>query len=163
MNFYLLVGGLLLATAVMWMVGRWIRTRFTPGGRLTRQLVSFKYGITGKPDYVIYQDGKPIPVVVKSGKANTAPHDSHIAEVIVHCLLIEETVDIAPPYGLIRYDNRAFEVDYDNEMFEMLLDALEAIHHDKRHFDDGPPDRSHKIEQRCFACRHRRRCDQSLT
>ena len=162
MNFYLLVGGLVLATAVMWLVGRWIRLRFTPGGKLNRQLVSWKYGITGKPDYVIYHDSKPIPVLVKSGKAESAPHDTHIAELIVHCLLIEETVNIAPPYGVIRYDDRTFEVDYDDEMFEMLLEVLETMHRDREHLADRPLNRSHDSERRCYACRHCRRCDQSL-
>lgn len=168
MNYFLVLALLVVGSVALWWAGRWLRQRFSflgtglrPARGLRGQLASYRYGITGKPDLIIERDGLPIPVLIKSGRANTTPHESHIAQIIVYCLLVEDATQTAPPYGIIRYDNRTFEVDYDDEMYEMLIDLLEEMHAEREHF--GPElARSHSIRQRCFACRHRTRCEESL-
>lgn len=168
MTFILVLLGLLVGSGVFWWGGRWMRRRlpfthtsYHPAQGLPRQLVSQKYGITGKPDLIIEQGDYLIPVLVKSGRANTSPHESHIAQIAVHCLLIEDVAGQAPPYGIIRYDNRTFEIDYDDEIYEMLIELLDEMHNEREYFAEEM-DRSHDITQRCFACRHRKRCPQSL-
>lgn len=161
MSGILLILLLMIAATILWLAGRWIRLRFTQEG-LGGQLVSWQYGVTGKPDYIIERDGVKIPVLVKGGKAGSAPHDSHMAEVVVYCLLIEEATSVAPPYGVIRYDNTTFEIDYDDEMYDMLMEVLAEMHEERQHLEGTPPDRSHPIERRCYACRHCKHCEQSL-
>lgn len=163
MYLILLIGGLLLGSVMLWLGGRWLRQRLSgnPFPALQGQLVSLKFGITGKPDLILAHNGYPIPVITKQGQAPKSPHDSHVAQILVHCLLIEETTQTAPPYGVIRYDNRTFEVDYDDQMYEMLLDLLEEMHHDRAEGIDLLP-RSHRKERRCAGCRHRKKCDEKL-
>ena len=48
--------------------------------KLRQQMVSWEYGLTGSPDYVVDHDGYPIPVLKKLGRApEHEPHDSHVA------------------------------------------------------------------------------------
>ncbi len=127
--------------------------------RLRQPLVSWEYGISGQPDYVVEHDGQPIPVLARSGLApGNAPHDSHVAQVLVYCLLFHETTGSAPPYGIVRYGDRTFEVDYSESAVDALLDLLEEI----RAVGEELPPRSHDVGRHCFACRHRRICDESL-
>lgn len=128
--------------------------------RLNRQLVSYDYGITGRPDYVIDRDSLPVPVLRKIGHAPDAPYDSHVAQILVHCLLIETTVRVPPPFGIVRYNERTFEVDYDPPAFDALMHLLEEIRSEKKH--TTIPHRSHEIRRRCFGCSHQSTCDESL-
>lgn len=124
-------------------------------------LVSWEYGITGKPDYLVDHNGYAIPIMVKTGPAPDSPHDSHVAQILVYCLLVHETTQVPPPYGIIRYADRAFEVDYTESAAETLISAIEEMH-TQRQFKSLPP-RSHDVARRCFACRHRKRCRERLT
>ncbi len=129
--------------------------------RLQQQLVSRDYNLTGKPDYIVDHDGLPIPVLVKSGQApGKDPHDSHVAQVLVYCLLIHETIKTPPPYGIIRYADRTFEIDYNESTVHALLDLIDEINAIRQ--SEDLPARSHQSPRRCYACRHQRICDQSL-
>lgn len=163
MSLVLVILGLLIGSVLLWVGGRWLRQRLSgnPFPNLQGQLVSFKYGVTGKPDLILQQGGYPIPVITKRGAAPKTPHDSHVAQILVHCLLIEDTTQITPPYGVIRYDNRTFEVDYDNDMYEMLIDLLDEMHQEREEEFSLLP-RSHRKKQHCAGCRHRKKCDESL-
>ena len=129
--------------------------------KLQEQLVSWEYGLTGKPDYIVDHQGFPVPVLVKKGVAPTAePHDSHIAQVIVYCLLVHETTTVAPPYGIVRYDDRVFEIDYNEPAINALFQVLDDIRATRR--DIEIPYRSHDSERQCVGCRHHRICEESL-
>lgn len=130
--------------------------------RVRRQFVAWDYGVTGRPDYLVYHGGHPIPVLLKSGKAPNSdyPHDSHVAQIIALCLVIQITKNMDPPYGIIRYDDRTFEVDYTPVAFESLQEVLEEIRHERR--QTTPPARSHEERRRCVACRHRSICEERL-
>ena len=170
MTLVLVLLGLLLGSVIFWWAGRWMRRRlmfpsggFSPVSGLQQQLVSYKYGVTGKPDLIIEREGFAVPVLVKTGRVDKSPYESHLAQIMVHCLLIEEETQQAPPYGIIRYDNRTFEIDYDDEMFNSVVDLLDEMHTSREQFDrEAGPERSHDIRQRCYACRYCKRCEESL-
>lgn len=128
--------------------------------RLNRQLVSYDYGVTGRPDYVIDRNGAPVPVLRKIGHAPENPYDSHVAQVLIHCLLIETTTQMQPPYGIVRYNDRTFEVDYDPPAFDALMQLLNEMRAEKKR--SSPPPRSHDAQRRCFACSHNKICEESL-
>lgn len=129
--------------------------------QLRRQLVSWDYQVTGKPDYIVDHEGFPIPVLVKAGQApGKDPHDSHVAQILVYCLLIHEVTKVPPPYGIIRYADRTFEVDYHEAAAHAILDLIDEIKAARQ--QATLPGRSHESKRRCFACRHRRICDHSL-
>ena len=71
--------------------------------RLPRPLVSQRYGLVGKPDYVIQTRHGLIPIEAKPTRTASAPYASDVAQLLAYCLLIEETIGQPPPYGLLRY------------------------------------------------------------
>jgi len=167
---YLALGLLLVAIAFLWISGRQRKAAGLPGGRviytdtrgwgkLEQPLFYASLGLTGKPDYLVQQNGQIIPVEVKSGRAPEAPYDSHIFQLASYCLLVEKTYGKRPPYGIIHYNNRDFAVDYTEELESKLLDLLVEMKRD-HHKADVP--RSHEQASRCTRCGYRKVCDQKL-
>lgn len=161
---------LLLAVLFLWQSGRQRQAAGLPGGRLIytdtrgwgrveRPLYDAALDLTGKPDYLVEQDGRIIPVEVKSGRAPAAPHDSHIFQLVSYCLLVERTHGRRPPYGIIHYEDRDFAVDYTRDLEAALVDLLAAMRLDEAR-QDIP--RSHDQPARCARCGYRQACDQSL-
>jgi CRISPR-associated exonuclease Cas4 len=127
--------------------------------RLERPLFSREFALTGKPDYLVADGADIIPVEVKSGRAPAQPYESHTLQLAAYCLLVEECYGRQPPYGIVKYDDRAFEVDYTAELEEKLLTILEDMEAD---LADGDAARNHEDARRCRACGQREHCDESL-
>ncbi len=139
--------------------GRVIYTDTRAWGEVEKPLFYQEMGLTGKPDYLIEQNGKIIPVEVKSGRTPETPYDSHIFQVAAYCLLVEKTMGKRPPYGIIHYSNRDFAVDYTPELESALLDQLAEMRRDE--YRTNVP-RSHEDSARCRRCGFRKVCDQKL-
>jgi CRISPR-associated exonuclease Cas4 len=162
---------LLIAFALFFISGGQRRRAGLPGGRVIysdtrawgaveQSLFDVQLGLTGKPDYLVEQNGKLIPVEVKSGRTPEAPYDSHIFQVAAYCLLVEKTYGKRPPHGILHYPNRDFAVDYTPELESALLDLLVDIRRNKHRPDVK---RSHNDKQRCRQCGFWKVCDQKLT
>jgi CRISPR-associated exonuclease Cas4 len=128
-------------------------------GKVEKPLFYQPLGLTGKPDYLIQQNGQIIPVEVKSSRAPEAPYDSHIYQLASYCLLVEKTYGRRPPYGIIHYINRDFAIDYTRELESSLLDLLADMKRDEHKKEVA---RSHEQVSRCTRCGFRKVCDQSL-
>lgn len=139
--------------------GRIIYSDTRGWGKVEKPLFYTALELTGKPDYLVQQNGRIIPVEVKSGRAPNAPYDSHIYQLAAYCLLVEKTYKTRPPYGIIHYENRDFAIDYTRELEESLLDLLADMKRDE-YKKDVP--RSHEQTARCARCGFRSVCDQSL-
>src|ERR671910_2583883 len=111
--------------------GRVIYTDTRGWGKLEKPLFNQALGLTGKPDYLVQQNGQIIPVEVKSGRAPEAPYDSHIYQLASYCLLVEKTYGKRPPYGIIHYNDRDFAIDYTQELEASLLDLLVEMKRDQ--------------------------------
>lgn len=124
-----------------------------------RPIYSRRLGLTGKPDYIVRHHHKPIPVEVKSRRAPRQPYDSHIFQLAAYCLLVEEKYGQRPEYGIIRYSDRSFEVDFTSELEKQLLIMLEEMRqHNKTHAQH----RSHEDANRCAGCGYRDICQERL-
>jgi len=139
--------------------GRIIYTDTRGWGKLERPLYDRALDLTGKPDYLVQQNGRIIPVEVKSGRAPQAPYDAHIYQLAAYCLLVEKTYHKRPPYGIIHYQDRDFAVDYTTQLESALLDILADMKRDQL---KPEVDRSHEQSARCARCGFRNVCDQSL-
>jgi CRISPR-associated exonuclease Cas4 len=159
-----------LALIFFWRSGRQQKEAGLPGGRIIysdtrgwgkieKPLFYPALELTGKPDYLVQQNGKIIPVEVKSGRAPETPYDSHIYQLASYCLLVEKTYGTRPPYGIIHYENRDFAIDYTRELENALIDLLVEMKRDE-HKKDVP--RSHEQAGCCAKCGFRNHCDQSL-
>ncbi len=164
--------GLILALAavvLLWLGARQQRRSGLPPGRVLysdpkiigepeRALFDAQTMLTGKPDYLVREGEAVIPVEVKSGWAPAEPHPGHVFQLMAYCLLVERSMGVRPPYGILRYRNRTFAIDYTPQAERELLALIEEMHlagHKEQH-------RSHDEPQRCAGCGYRSQCDQHL-
>ena len=172
------MGWLLLTALVLGGLGLWLLIRAgttrqeagMPEGRVTyvdtgawnrceQPLFSSRYHLTGRPDYLVQSPDGVIPVEVKSGAAPEQPYSAHILQLAAYCLLVEEQEGRAPAYGILKYGDRALEVDYTRALRAQLLHAIDSIRHDLGARDVA---RNHDQAARCRGCGHRQQCEQRL-
>jgi CRISPR-associated exonuclease Cas4 len=139
--------------------GRIIYTDTRGWGKVEKPLYDSQLGLTGKPDYLVEQAGRIIPVEVKSGRAPEAPYDSHIFQVACYCLLVQRTYGKRPPYGILHYTDRDFAIDYTPELEAELMEVLAEMRRDEHRSEVA---RSHEQAARCRRCGFRSLCEQSL-
>lgn len=168
---YLALFLLLLALFLFWQSNRQQKQAGLPGGRviytdtrawgapLEEPLFSRELGLTGKPDYLVQQNGQIIPVEVKTGRTPEAPYDSHIYQVAAYCLLVEKIYKKRPPYGIIHYPNRNFAVDFTPALESAVLDLMANMRRDETREEVNC---SHAEPARCIRCGFRKVCEQKL-
>jgi CRISPR-associated exonuclease Cas4 len=115
--------------------------------------------LTGKPDYLVENHEGIIPVEVKSRRLKGAPYDSHIYQLAAYCLLIEQTLGIRPPFGILHYSNQDIAIDYTKELEQSVIDLIREI---RSHSRRRGLDRSHQSSNRCRGCGYNSICDQAL-
>jgi CRISPR-associated exonuclease Cas4 len=116
-------------------------------------------GLTGRPDYLVEDKGKVIPVEVKSTRISAAPYDAHIFQLAAYCRLVQRHFGKRPDYGILHYTNRTFAVDYTPQLERALLDLLDEIRAQDKKRESI---RSHDSVARCSRCGFRIVCDQRL-
>ncbi|KAB8140420.1 CRISPR-associated protein Cas4 [Chloroflexia bacterium SDU3-3] len=136
-----------------------VRSQDVLGRELEKPLFSRRLGLTGKPDYLLEIGGALIPVEVKPSRRSPTPYDSDLMQLASYCLLIEETEGQPPPYGLLRYAQRTFRLNYTEQVREdvlALMDEMRAL------LDVADCARSHDESQRCRSCGFYTICDDAL-
>jgi CRISPR-associated exonuclease Cas4 len=126
--------------------------------RLQNALYDPVTGLSGKPDYLIRDHGAITPVELKSGRAPLQPYPGHILQLAAYCHLAGEIYGQRPTYGIIKYADKSFAIDFDSRVENQLLDILAEMRRCEQHM----PDRSHDSVRRCRACGHKEICDQGL-
>ena len=133
------------------------------GGAEVQTLVSRRYGLSGKPDYLMEDDEEEglIPVEVKGINAprNGVPYRSHLMQLAVYFVLVEDVLRQPAPYGLIRYRDQTLEIDNTDELREELFDLIGGM---REVMASGHADRSHNQPRRCAGCSVAHACDQRL-
>ena len=125
----------------------------------SKMFSSEKYHLRGRPDYIIKKDGDRIPVEIKTGRVPKGPFFSHIIQSAAYCLLIEEETGKAPPYGLIKYGDNEFEIDYDESLKELLVNKMEDM---REIYKIKDAHRNHDRKGKCKNCSRREICPESL-
>jgi CRISPR-associated exonuclease Cas4 len=160
----------LIALVILWLAQRQRKSAGLPSGKVIysdadhwgkveKPLYDPVSGLTGKPDYLVEENGRLIPVEVKSSRAPALPHDSHIYQLAAYCLLVERMYAKRPPYGILRYRDKTFSIDYTKELQQELENMLELIRGQEKR---GEADRSHQEPARCARCGYRDLCNQRL-
>ncbi|MGB9606821.1 MAG: CRISPR-associated protein Cas4, partial [Bryobacteraceae bacterium] len=109
----------------------------------------------GRPDYLLDDRGRTVPVEVKPGRRAAQPYLGDVMQLAAYGLLLEEVTGEMPPYGLLRYSNATFEVPFNRDLFQKVLELLgemEGVRQEK----EVP--RSHNDATRCAACGLRYAC-----
>ena len=120
---------------------------------------SERYGLSGRPDFVLEVDGDLIPGELKTGRRPKGPLFSHILQVAAYCLLIAESSGRRPPYGLLRYGREEHEIEFDPELESMLIAKLEEMRGILR---SGEVHRNHNRPGKCANCSRRESCPERL-
>lgn len=160
---------LMLAVVLLVLAGRmrsrtglpWapVRSQDVRGRELETPLFARKLGLTGKPDYIIERRGALIPVEVKPSRRSPVPYESDLMQLAAYCVLIEETQDQPPPYGLLRYAEHTFRLDYTPQLRE---DIIELITEMRDALLDADCERSHDDVRRCAGCGFFAICEDAL-
>jgi CRISPR-associated exonuclease Cas4 len=164
-----------LIVALLLLYGAWRRMKRTgalsglPRGRIVYVdsaswraggvLVAPAVGLSGKPDYILKQGRHTIPIEVKPGRRAAEPYDADILQLAAYCLLVKETTGARPPYGLLRYQERTFQIPYSPALEARLLDCLQAM---RRDLGASEVPRSHDDARRCALCGYRESCTARL-
>ncbi len=83
--------------------------------------------LIGKPDFILEKDGFYIPVEVKTGKTPKTPYKNHVAQLYAYCLLVEETYHIRPPYGILRYPEEEFTLEFPEQTENYLIHMVHTL------------------------------------
>lgn len=125
----------------------------------SKLLTSEKYGISGRPDYVLLVEGLPIPVEEKTGRVPKGPLFSHILQVATYCQLLEEKTGKNVPYGILKYGAHQHVIDFDEGLKKTLFQKIEEM----REIADGKPaHRNHNRPNKCAGCSRKDICPERL-
>jgi CRISPR-associated exonuclease Cas4 len=133
--------------------------RDTGGSVPEKPLIARKLGLVGKPDYLLELRGQNIPVEVKPSRRAARPYDSDLMQLAAYCVLVEEIDGVAPPYGLLRYAEHTFRLDYTGQVREEVLNLLDEM---RAALDQPDCERSHDDERRCLSCGFFEQCEQAI-
>ena len=167
------LAALLLVAVALWLLLTSRRQRSAAGlppGRIVyadtgawegceRPLYSPRFGLSGKPDYLVRERGTVVPIEVKPKREAGQPYLGDVLQLAAYCLLAEEEYGKRPAYGYLKYRQALWRIDNTPALRQQLLAELEAV---RRHSasDDVAP--SHSEPQRCLACGHRAHCGRPL-
>ena len=161
----------LLAVLVWFRANRELARRGIPEGRIVSQdagrrhkvhrpLVSLRYGLVGKPDYLIETRDGPVPVEIKSRNSpRVGLRESDVAQLTGYCVLVEEVTGTAPPHGIVEYSDRHWRIEYTPQARRELLQVVNDIRESP---EWGSIHRSHNQPARCRACGFRNVCEERL-
>lgn len=122
-------------------------------------LVSHRYRLAGRPDYLVREGNDVIPVEVKPARQVDEPYESDIIQLFTYCLLVEETQNEPPPYGILVYAERQWRFDYTAHARQTVLDLIADLQSDRSARDVA---RSHDHAGKCRACGQRAHCSARL-
>jgi CRISPR-associated exonuclease Cas4 len=168
---YLVVLALLVAGALLWWWSGWLRrqtglpagaVRYSDTGvekSVAQPLLSRRYGIVGKPDYLLeVKQGSrtmTVPVEVKSRRQPPEPAAHHVLQLAAYCLLVEDVLGQRPTHGVLRYADATLTIPYTDNLRRQVLAAADEL---RRARHASPARRSHNLPQRCAACGYSQAC-----
>lgn len=122
-------------------------------------LRSEKYGVSGRPDYIVRRGDHYIPVEVKTGRTPETPHDSHLMQLGIYCLLVEEIYGRRPTIGVLQYPDRTFEVPFTDQFRDRVLETTLRM---RLAVMTGVVHRNHDRPGKCKGCSRRDLCPERL-
>jgi CRISPR-associated exonuclease Cas4 len=95
-------------------IGEVVYTDTNAWEKVPEPLLSRRYGLVGKPDYLVEvragQRMSLVPVEVKSRRRPPVTPDAHILQLATYCLLVEDVHKVRPAYGLLHYADATLQI-----------------------------------------------------
>ena len=163
---------------LLWFARRTQRSTGLPAGQVVysdtgaeqavlEPLVSRRYGLIGKPDYLVEvtpgagasaaRGAKRIvaPLEVKSRRQPRTPDEGHLLQLATYCLLVEDIYGVRPPHGYLRYADATLVIPFSNELRAAVIEAAAAIRQAR---PAANVRRSHQDPARCARCGYSESC-----
>lgn len=122
-------------------------------------LFSKRYMIAGKPDYIVEQNGRFIPVELKTGNV-VEPRENHVFQLAAYCQLVEENYGDFVPYGMLVYgDSKSFRIPFNPQVRFELENTLSRMRNSLR---TDSVVRNHNDPGRCLSCSMRKFCNMKI-
>lgn len=117
-----------------------------------KSLFSSKYGLIGRPDFILHTKDGLLPLEVKHSDRPNQPYFSHVMQLISYCLLMEEAKGTKPKYGFIQYkEGKPFAVPYTEGRKLFLIKTMQEM---RDHINSGKCPKP-ITNYRCKKCRDR--------
>lgn len=128
--------------------------------RVEKPLFARRYRLTGKPDYLVEQaDGALIPIEVKPNRSDAQPRESDTMQLVAYGVLVEETYGARPDYGLLKYRDRMFRIEFTDARRAALFETMREMRAAR---GSATVHRTHDDPRRCRYCGYREECDERL-
>ena len=124
-----------------------------------RMLISERYKLTGRPDYILMIGNELIPVDLKTGRQPRGPLFSHILQIGAYCLLLSDESGKRVSRGILKYGDVEHEIEFDDELENLLLGKLAEM---RRLMKSGDVHRNHNRVGKCVGCSRRENCPERL-
>jgi CRISPR-associated exonuclease Cas4 len=124
-----------------------------------RLLVSERYRLTGRPDYILMVGNEIIPVDLKTGRQPRGPLFSHILQIGAYCLLLSDESGKRVSRGILKYGDVEHEIEFDDELESLLLGKLDEM---RGLIESGDVHRNHHRVGKCIGCSRRENCPERL-
>lgn len=121
-------------------------------------LFSRRLQLTGKPDYILRQDGHLVPVEVKTGH-HTHPQPSHVLQLAAYCQLLEDTTGEFVPYGILVLGDQPTTIPFDPQLRYSLEETMRRM---RQTLTTGRVILNHDDPRRCQHCSLRHACGTPL-
>jgi len=129
------------------------------GRRESKLLKSERYGLSGRPDYILSVDGELVPVDVKTGRKPRGPLFSHILRVAAYCLLLSDDEGTKVTHGILKYDNIEHEIEFNDEVKGLVISKLDEM---RKLMRTQEAHRNHNRVGKCRSCSRRSVCPERL-
>lgn len=129
------------------------------GNDVSRLFRSDRFGLTGRPDYILEDGDELIPVELKSGRQPKGPLFSHIVQLAAYCLILNEQGERKVSRGLLKYGDVEFDIDFDVGLREIVIDKLGEM---RAALQTGEVHRNHNRPGKCQSCSRRDKCPERL-
>jgi len=91
-------------------------------------LFSSKYGLVGKPDFILHTKDGLLPLEIKHSDRPNQPYFSHVMQLVSYCLLIGEVKGTKPKYGFIQYkEGQPFSIRYTEGRKSFLIKTIQEM------------------------------------
>ena len=113
-------------------------------------LFATRYPLSGKPDYVILApDGAPVPVELKLSMQASEAQPNHVMQLAAYFVILEDLYDQPPTYGVLRYANQDFSIQYTDALKRKVLRRLQEMEDCD---DQHPPALARQLPSKCHVC-----------
>jgi len=119
-----------------------------------RSYASARLRLSGRPDYVVAQRGRLIPVEAKPGRRGR-PRPWDVVQLGAYLLLIEDAEGQRPPYGVLAYRDGGFRIANTRRLREQVQAVATQVRAARW---AGTAIQTHRQPARCRTCGYRQQC-----